>query len=54
MDKNTKTQIGGLAIAGGVFLFVSSFWAEDKKTAVNRRYAGMLLSGIGLIVKTSK
>ena len=54
MNKNTQTQLGGLAIAGGVFLFVSSFWAEDKKTAVNRRYAGMLLSGIGLIVKPFK
>jgi hypothetical protein len=54
MDKNTQTQLANLTIVGGLFLFVSSFWAEDKKTAVNRRWAGMILSGIGLVVKPLK
>jgi hypothetical protein len=53
MDKNTQTQIGGLTISIGVFLFVSSFWAEDKKTAVNRRWAGLLVAGAGLVIKPS-
>lgn len=54
MDKNTQTQLGNLTILGGVFLFVSSYWATDQKTAVNRRWAGMLLAGAGLVIKPLK
>lgn len=54
MEKNNQNQLGNLTILGGVMLFVSSFWVEDKKTAVNRRYAGMLLAGAGLVIKPLK
>lgn len=48
MDKNTKTQLANITIVSGILLFVSGYWVEDKKTAVNRRYAGMILAGTGL------
>jgi hypothetical protein len=54
MDKNTKTQLGNFTILGGVLLFFSSYWVEDKNTAVNRRYAGMILAGVGLVIKPLK
>lgn len=41
MSSNTKNQLGYLVMAGGAFLFLSSFWVEDKKTAVNRRIVGL-------------
>lgn len=51
MDKNTKTQLANMTIVAGAFLFISSYWVDDKKTAVNRRYAGMLIAGVGLYMK---
>lgn len=54
MEKNNQNQLGNLTITFGALLFVSSFWVEDKKTAVNRRWAGMLLAGAGLYIKPLK
>jgi hypothetical protein len=54
MDKNTKSQLGNITIASGIFLFLSSFWVDDKKIAVNRRFAGMILAGAGLVIKPLK
>ena len=45
--------VSSMAMIGGVALFMSSYWVEDNKTAVNRRYAGLLFVGVGLyFVKT--
>lgn len=41
MSSNTKNQFGYIVMAGGAFLFLSSFWVEDKDTAVNRRMIGL-------------
>lgn len=48
-----KKLVSSMAMIGGVALFMSSFWVEDDKTAVNRRYVGLLSLGVGLyFVKT--
>jgi hypothetical protein len=45
--------VSSMSLIGGVALFMSSYWVEDNKTAVNRRYAGLLFLGVGLyFVKT--
>jgi len=45
--------ISSMSLIGGVALFMSSYWVEDNKIAVNRRYAGLLFLGVGLyFVKT--
>lgn len=40
-----------LSMIGGVALFMSSYWVEDSKIAVNRRYVGMIAFGAGLAFK---
>ena len=54
MDKNTKSQLGNITIFAGIALFLSAYWVEDKKTAVSRRYVGMILAGAGLVIKPLK
>lgn len=45
--------VSSMSLIGGVALFMSSYWVEDSKIAVNRRYGGLLFLGVGLyFVKT--
>jgi hypothetical protein len=54
MDKNTKNQLANMTITLGALLFLSSYWVDDKKTAVNRRWGGMILAFGGLAFKPLK
>lgn len=51
-EKNEMRQlISDLTMIGGVTVFLSSYWIEDPKTAVNRRWFGMISFFIGLGVR---
>ena len=54
MENNTKNQLANITITLGALLFASSYWVDYKKTAVNRRYAGMIMAFGGLAFKTLK
>jgi hypothetical protein len=51
MKGEERKLLTGMAMLGGVFLFVSSYWVNDYQTALNRRYVGMIAFGIGLALK---
>lgn len=48
-EKNEMRQlVTDLAMIGGVAIFLSSYWTEDKQIAVNRRWVGMISFFVGL------
>jgi hypothetical protein len=51
MKGEERKLLTGMAMLGGVFLFVSSYWVTDYQTALNRRYVGMIAFGTGLAFK---
>lgn len=51
MGTETRKLVTSMSMIGGAFLFLSSFWVDDKQTAVNRRYVGMIAFGAGLALK---
>jgi hypothetical protein len=52
----TESQklISSLAYTGAAFLFLSSFWIEDKQIAVNRRIVSFVALGVGLYFTKTK
>ena len=46
-----RKKIMDLVIFAGVALFASSFFVLDDQTAVNRRYGGLIIAGVGLALK---
>jgi hypothetical protein len=51
MKGEERKLLTGMAMIGGVFLVMSSFWVDDYQTAINRRYVGMISFGVGLAFK---
>lgn len=51
MKGEERKLLTSMAMLGGVFLFVSSYWVNDYQTAINRRYVGMVAFGTGLAFK---
>jgi hypothetical protein len=48
---DARQLVTDLAMIGGVFLVMSSYWIDDYETIMNRRYVGMILFGAGLAFK---
>ena len=51
MKGEGRQLLTDFAMIGGAFLVMSSFWIDDYKTIMNRRYVGMIMFGAGLAYK---
>jgi hypothetical protein len=51
MSKENRNHSGNFILLGSAFLFMSSYWVDDKKTAVNRRYVALAGLTVGLYYK---
>lgn len=48
MKGEGRKLLTGMALIGGAYLIMSSYWVEDNQTAVNRRYVGLISLGLGV------